>query len=293
MKKWLVVLTLMIREWKGYCIRVSLATPAEFNLIPLTHHHCILWNSDDTMGNKESHGCCSPTGYSMSESVIINAPVQCVWEMLLHPEYELELIQQKKQDLLIETTLVAIRRSETGPVHRGSQCFAVRREPRRSVITCCGISCLRRGNTMETRTTVTDMMVDTNSNSYSISYSLGAPNTNDIDLQNGTFISSVTLQPCNVSADAGQQTNGEVPDNAPEKCLAVITEVIHVGSFYGYLQELFCKRRIETLVRSYLRTMCSELKVIAEFYSSSGATGEKTAQDASDKTCAMDSRLDD
>jgi hypothetical protein len=277
----------MTREREGYCIPASLATASEFKTSR------ILWKCgfNDTMGNKESHGCCSPAGYSMSESVIINAPVQCVWEILLHPEYELELIQQKRlQDLPIETTLVAIRRSETGPVHRGSQWFAVRREPRRSVM-CCGISCLRRGNTMETRTTVTDMMVDTMSNSYSISYSLGAPNTNDIDLQNGTFISSVTLQPCNVSADAGLQTNGETPDI--EKCLAVITEAIHVGSFYGYLQELFCKRRIESLVRSYLRTMCGELKMIAELHSSREETREKAAQDASDNTCAMDSRLDD
>jgi hypothetical protein len=228
-----------------------------------------------TMGNKESHGCCAPTGYSMSESVVVDAPVQCVWETLLHPEYELELLRKRHllgdPSTFVEPTLVVIHRAETGPVHRGSQWSEVRREPPRPDTLCCGVVRRHRRKTIELRITVTDTQIDIESNSYSVSYSMGTPKTKDMDLQHGIFVKTVSLQPCNLTADASVEHMGESVSVATdhEKCLAVITQVFHVGSFYGCLQELCCKGRVERLALSYLHTVCGELKVVSEMHLSS------------------------
>jgi hypothetical protein len=243
------------------------------------------------MGNKASQSCCSQSGYPVSKSIVLSAPLSRVWELLLDPENELTFLRLRQEQELgtsglqcfTERTLVTISRTEKGSIHVGSQWHEVRREPQEAAsYVCC---CWKRRRSIETMVTVTDMQINAESNCYSISYHLGMPKTKDIDLQNGTFVKNITLRPYRNEGGASV----DIAEGGDGKCLAVVTFVFHIDSFYGCLEQFFCSNRVLSMGHNYMCVTCNELQIVAETYSTSthDTEHEKTEFDSSNETVTV------
>jgi hypothetical protein len=217
------------------------------------------------MGNRS---CCPQSGYSVSETCVFPYSVEQVWETLLYPEWELRLLRQEHSP----TTLLSMHRVETGPVQRGSQWREERRfvteipSPRESENSSEDPSLKkwtiawkqpwvrRRRQSATALVTVTDL----NPTEHSISYSFSIPPKNssdasiDVDLQGGTICKNITLR------------SNENSSTASSSCLVVITFAFRFDSWYGWMEEYFCARRVMELAKISMAWQLQEMSATVD-----------------------------
>jgi hypothetical protein len=197
------------------------------------------------MGNLS---CCPQSGYSISETCVFPYSVEQVWETLLYPEWELRLLQLE-QPL---TTLLSLHRAETGPVQRGSQWRVERRfiteipssleseDSSAALLLKKQTAALRQSWLRQRRETAAAFVAvtDLNPADHSISYSFSIPpqastdTSIDVDLKEGTICKNVTIRQTGDSNDAASS------------CLVVVTFAFRFDSWYGWMEEYFCARRV-------------------------------------------------
>lgn len=231
-------------------------------------------------------------------------PWEMVWDTLLHPESELELLQvqqpqqsqqqpQKNNATTTTTTLQSLHRTETGPIHRGSTW----REER--IIHHDRWMLRKGGQTISSLITVTDLTMNSppltattttattggsgGGGGGSITYSMSMPDTHDVDLQGGTIVKTIHVQPYH-HHNAAETVEDSLLDEKKDdihhvhhnnhhdssspphststttSCLVVISYAFYFDTWYGCLEEYCCRCCVMRLARYYLDIQFHELQ---------------------------------
>jgi hypothetical protein len=274
-------------------------------------------------GQKQPMGnhCCGVTrarsGYTGCDTAIFPYPWEVVREIVQHPEYELDLVS-KADGLLFpiqqssvvssrgcttttnhasstnshqyhqyipatSSTLVSLLRVDHGPIHVGSQWREERWIHRHR---WCGI----RSSGVQTVSSLMHVVELSDNNietkEYTVRYCISLPDAHDVDLQGGTMIKTVSIQPYPLvstthatdSLDNNQHNDDDDHDHDQEasrklsslpledqqqqqqqQCLVVISFAFFFDSWYGCMEEYCCQYRVQRLAQFYLDLTFQEL----------------------------------